>query len=589
MKTERYRQVQAMFTQVRKLPTEERDAFLDEACGPDAELRSLVERALVALDEDEPTPTVGRRAFADVAYRIGADGDRPPEPLPERIGPFRILQVLGEGGMGVVYEAEQTVSVSRRVALKVVRLGMDTKEVVARFEAERQALAFMDHPGIAHVLDAGATAEGRPWFSMELVKGLPLTAYCDREELSTRERLQLFVELCGAVQHAHQKGVIHRDLKPSNVLVTEVDGRAVPKVIDFGIAKAVGAALTERTLVTQLGQALGTPAYMAPEQSDIASLDVDTRADVYALGVMLFELLVGRLPFEMQGDWQELLRSLARGDKDTPTPSRRFSMLTGAEQSDIARRRRVAPGALRSELRGDLDWIVHRAMDPVRRRRYDTANGLAADVVRYLKNEPVVARPPTLGYRAQKFVKRNTLGVTVTALAAAFLMAFSVGMGMLWRRSEANLNRAVAAETEARHETRTAQQALDFLVGLFDNSDPNAIPGETVTAKQVVDRGAERLADTLRDEPLGRARLLYARGSRSENREASPGSSCGPSTAWAKRRTGRVITMKRAPFWSGPSPWRSRPWGRKISTSRQRSFGSRRSTRQTGGWTTRGA
>src|SRR5918911_1521336 len=316
----------------------------------------------------------------DPTVSSAADFARPDVAQPDRIGAYRILQVLGEGGMAVVYEAEQTEPVRRRVALNVMKLGMDTKEVIARFEAERQALAVMTHQSIAKVLDAGASEGGRPYFVMELVQGVPITDYCDGRQLSVRERLELFIPVCQAVQHAHQKGVIHRDLKPSNVLVTEVDGKPLPKVIDFGIAKATGQHLTEKTLVTAYGQAMGTPGYMSPEQAEMSGLDIDTRADIYSLGVMLYELLVGRLPEDpLELGLQGFMARLAMRETDPPTPSTKLHSLK-REQKALATLRHTDPGSLERTLRGDLDRIVMKAIDKDRNQRYETANGLALDL-----------------------------------------------------------------------------------------------------------------------------------------------------------------------------------------------------------------
>ncbi|MGD8868583.1 MAG: serine/threonine-protein kinase [Gemmatimonadales bacterium] len=424
---------------------------------------------------------------------------------PQRIGPYRLLQVLGEGGMGQIFEAEQTEPVRRRVALKLIKLGMDTRQVVARFEAERQALAVMEHPNIAKVLDAGATEMGRPYFVMELVRGIPLTDYCDTHKLSTRERLELFLRVCHAIQHAHQKGVIHRDLKPSNVLVMEQDGQPTPKVIDFGIAKAISQQLTERTLVTQFGQAIGTPAYMSPEQADASGLDVDTRTDIYSLGIMLYELLVGRLPIDPAevGVPVFIARLVAR-ETDPLTPSARFGSL--AEQAKtIARLRHSDTSALRRELKGDLDWIVMKAMEKDRSRRYETANGLAMDIQRYLNSEPVVARPPSASYRIGKFVKRHRVPV---AAAALLLVSLIAGMGV----TAAALMRATRAERRAAQEAEAANQVADFLVGLFKVSNPSEALGNTITAREILDKGAERIATELDDQPVVQARMMETMG-----------------------------------------------------------------------------
>jgi tetratricopeptide (TPR) repeat protein/tRNA A-37 threonylcarbamoyl transferase component Bud32 len=406
--------------------------------------------------------------------------------------------------MGVVYEAEQTEPVHRRVALKVMKAGMDTKEVVARFEAERQALAVMDHPGIAKVLDAGASDVGRPYFVMELVKGIPITEYCDQRTLSVRDRITLFAEVCQAVQHAHQKGIIHRDLKPSNVLVTERDGRPVPKVIDFGIAKAVSQRLTKRTLVTAYGVAMGTPAYMSPEQAEMSHLDVDTRADIYSLGVMLYELLVGELPMDPgQVGMQAFIADLVLGETGHPRPSRRVS--TTGDSERLAALRRTDSGGLRKVLQGDLDWIVLKAMEKDRGRRYDTANGLAMDLGRYLRNEPVVARPPTPAYRFRKFARRHRAGVLAGAAVAVALVAGVV-------LATAGFIRATRAEQVAQREADAAREVSDFLTGLFEQGDPSAAGGRQVTAEEILDRGAARIRADLADRPAVQARLMATMG-----------------------------------------------------------------------------
>src|ERR1019366_720122 len=333
------------------------------------------------------------------------------------------------GGCGMVYVAEQEQPVRRRVALKVIKLGMDTRQVIARFEAERQALALMDHPNIAKVLDGGATETGRPFFVMELVKGVRITDYCDRNNLSTAERLGLFVQVCHAIQHAHQKGIIHRDIKPSNILVTLHDGVPVPKVIDFGIAKATtDQRLTDKTLYTAVDQFIGTPAYMSPEQAELSGLDVDTRCDIYALGVLLYELLTSKMPFDAQRLVAAGLNEIRRiiREEDPPRPSTRISTLTAAEQTTVAKRRHVEPPKLIHLVRGDLDWIVMKCLEKDRTRRYETANGLAMDLQRHLHDEPVVARPPGAGYRFRKMARRHKL-----AFAAVTAVALALGLGII--------------------------------------------------------------------------------------------------------------------------------------------------------------
>jgi non-specific serine/threonine protein kinase/serine/threonine-protein kinase len=425
--------------------------------------------------------------------------------VPARIGPYKILQLIGEGGMGVVYEAEQTGPVSRRVALKVLKPGVDTKEVVARFEAERQALAVMDHPNIAKVFDAGVTEDGRPFFVMELVRGIPLTEYCDLFKLDTGQRLEVFVTVCRAVQHAHQKGVIHRDLKPSNMLVSERDDHPVPKIIDFGIAKAISQPLTERTLVTEYGRALGTPAYMSPEQAGMSGLDVDTRTDVYSLGVVLYELLVGNLPLDPRGVGKPaFLAQLVAREKDVPRPSHRLTSL-GDRQQAIAKFRHTDPRSLVRELKGDLDWIVMKAVEKDRSRRYETVNGLALDIERHLNHEPVMARPPSTAYRVLKFGRRHKGGVAATGVVAAAIVMGVVTMMV-------GLVRATQAEAARAREAEAAQQVSDFLVGLFEESDPQEAQGRPISAREVLDRGADEITSELQNQPVLQARLLATMG-----------------------------------------------------------------------------
>jgi serine/threonine protein kinase/tetratricopeptide (TPR) repeat protein len=422
---------------------------------------------------------------------------------PEKIGPYQLLEVLGEGGMGVVYLAEQTAPVRRRVALKIIKLGMDTKEVVGRFESERQALAVMDHPNIAQVLDGGATETGRPYFVMELVRGVPITDYADTHKLTTRERLDLFLDVCAAVQHAHQKGVIHRDLKPSNVMVTVREAQPVVKVIDFGIAKAIGRSLTDRTLVTHLGQMVGTPEYMSPEQAEMSGLDVDTRTDVYSLGVMLYELMVGALPFDLATRPEVAIPHTLR-ERDTPRPSVRLTSL-GPQSTVVAERRRTTTSSLRHELKGDLDWIILKAMDKDRTRRYDTAHGLALDLERHLANEPVLARPPSARYRVSKFVQRHRAGVAASAIAVAAIL---LGAGA----ATTGFVRARRAQVAAERAAQTAKETSDFLVSLFRVSNPSEARGNTVTAREILDRGAVQIDTQLAGQPVVQARMMRTIG-----------------------------------------------------------------------------
>jgi serine/threonine protein kinase/tetratricopeptide (TPR) repeat protein len=442
-------QVKSIFLAAAERPAEGRAAFLDEACGGDAELRRRVERLLAA--HDEPGPADGTREYVPPAEQVGA----------VVAGRYKLLQVIGEGGMGTVYMAEQTQPVKRMVALKLVKAGMDSRAVLARFEVERQALALMDHPNIAKVLDAGTTEREQPFFVMELVKGVPLTQFCDERQLSIADRLQIFQQVCHAVQHAHQKGIIHRDLKPSNILVESHDGRPVPKVIDFGLAKAMNALpLTDRSLFTHFGAMLGTPLYMAPEQAEFSALDVDTRADVYALGVLLYELLTGTTPLEKQRFARAARDEIRRfiQEEEPPRPSTRLS--TAEARASIAACRQSDPAKLGRLVRGDLDWIVMKALAKERDRRYETANAFAQDVERYLRHEPVSAGPPTAGYRLRKFVRRNRAVVGVTCLLAGLLLLGAVGLllGMVAVRREQQ--RTAAALEQVRAEQERTREAL---------------------------------------------------------------------------------------------------------------------------------
>jgi len=448
---------EAIFNGAKVLPPADRAAYLQAACGEDSRLRQRIEVLLQSHEqagdflEPEPAQPPPRPSGTIVVTA-------PPTEKPgDSIGHYKIREQLGEGGCGVVYVAEQTEPVRRRVALKVIKLGMDTRSVIARFEAERQALAMMDHPNIARVLDAGTTENGRPYFVMELVRGIKLTDYCDQNQLNTAERLDLFIQVCHAVQHAHQKGIIHRDLKPSNILVTLHDGTPVPKVIDFGIAKATEGRLTNLTVYTELHQFIGTPAYMSPEQAEMSGLDVDTRSDIYSLGVLLYELLTGRTPF----DPQELLRSgldeMRRTirEKEPLRPSTRLSTLIDADLTAVAKRHSEEAPRLIHFIRGDLDWIVMKALEKDRTRRFETANALAADVQRFLKYEPVDARPPSNTYRLQKLVRRNkTVFAAAGAVVGALILGFGLSLYLFVQERKAlhqekdALRRAVAAEKQ---------------------------------------------------------------------------------------------------------------------------------------------
>ncbi len=423
--------LEAIFEAALALETEaQRADYLNRAC-PDLELRREVDSLLAAHQNPDSV-------FAEKTARMEV---LPSEGVGTVIGRYKLLEKLGEGGFGSVWLSEQKEPVRRKVALKLIKPGMDTQQVVARFEAERQALALMDHPNIAKVLDAGTTNTGRPYFVMELVRGVAITKFCDENKLVNRERLDLFIKVCHAVQHAHQKGIIHRDLKPSNVLVTLHDGVAVPKVIDFGIAKAMQQPLAEKTVFSQFQQFLGTPAYISPEQSAMSGLDIDTRSDIYSLGVLLYELLTGGTPFDpktlLQAGFDEMRRIIR--EKEPPRPSTRLSTLNQEALVNLAKLRHVEAPKLIRLLRGDLDWIVMKALEKDRTRRYETANGLAADIERHLKNEPVGARPPSTAYRIQKFVSRNKGTVLAGVVVAAALLLGAVVS--LWQAREARAAR----------------------------------------------------------------------------------------------------------------------------------------------------
>lgn len=425
-------------------------------------------------------------------------------PLPARIGPYHVLQVLGTGGMGTVYEAEETGSVRRRVAVKVIRGGENSAQVLGRFNAERQALAMMNHPAIAKVFQAGATETGDPWFSMELVRGLPITEYCDLHRLSLRERIELFIEVCKAAQHAHHKSVVHRDLKPSNVLVTDSDGVRQPKIIDFGVAKALGQQLTESAFVTLTGTAIGTAAYMSPEQADMTGVDVDTRSDIYSLGVVLYELLIGELPVDphVRG-LHAFIAQVASRQTDPPAPSERLS--SSHQGGPVAHARRTDPKRLQRDLRGDLDWIVMMAMHPDRTHRYATAASLADDLQRYLRHEPVVARPPSARYRVEKFVARHRTGVFVSVGVVAALAIASVV-------ATVGFVRATRAEHVAAQEAQAATQVTNFLVELFNTTAPGQLRGDSLTARDILARGTARISTELASQPLLQSRLMTTLG-----------------------------------------------------------------------------
>ena len=444
-----FREAQSLFAETRLIDATERAAFLDRACAGKPELRQEVEKLLTHHDDVSYGETANVAAPADPGEAVDVDGrvsdsiaafgetasledvDQPRGEAhrakhPEAIGPFRILAKIGEGGMGTVYVAEQTEPIRRRVALKIIKLGMDSKEVIARFETERQALAMMNHPNIARIFDAGIATDGRPYFAMELVEGIPLAAYCDRHKLSVKDRLLLFTQVCKGIQHAHHHGIIHRDLKPSNVLVETPDDDAVAKIIDFGVARATNQRLTEKTVYTEIGRVIGTPAYMSPEQAEMTTEVIDHRTDVYSLGVILYELLVGELPLESElfsrVAFDEVVRRIR--EEDPLTPSIRWSRLSVERMTDLSARRRLSPIALCGSLRNDLDWITMKAMEKERERRYGTVAELARDIARHLEGEPVDAGPPSIVYKVRKYIRKNR---TPVVAATAVMLALAIG------------------------------------------------------------------------------------------------------------------------------------------------------------------
>jgi WD40 repeat protein len=496
---------EVIFKKAIKLKTSaERESYIKKVCGEDTKLLYRLKILLKAHEQAE-----GFLESPPHAVNVTLDDSPLTEGPGTVIGRYKLLEKIGEGGFGVVYMADQNKPISRRVALKIIKLGMDTKEVIARFEAERQALAMMEHPNIAKVLDAGATDTGRPYFVMELVKGIPITEYCDNNNLDTRQRLQLFISVCKAIQHAHQKGIIHRDIKPSNVLITLHDGRPVPKVIDFGIAKATGQRLTEKTLFTRFAQMVGTPEYMSPEQAEFSGLDIDTRSDIYSLGVLLYQLLTGVTPFDgeklREAGYAEMQRIIREDDPDKP--STRLSTM-GEALTDVAKHRRAAPEALRKIVRGDLDWIVMKTLEKDRTRRYETASELATDIERHLNDELVLAGPPSTVYCLRKFVRRNRVAVITGSLVAAALLAVAVVSAMYAQEATLHARDVAIHVHEAENARQIAVEAKEEMSGLLAGSYVDR--AQALCEQGEVGRGMLWLADSLRIVPEDSGDLDHA-------------------------------------------------------------------------------
>ncbi|MEN1728983.1 MAG: protein kinase [Pseudomonadota bacterium] len=502
----RFQRLETLFHQLEGLAAEQRQSRLEALAAED---RALHDELLQMLEPDDRLES-GAQALESMAGRggvaasLGAE-DNPTLRDPDQVGPYRLVRQVGEGGMGRVYLAEQEEPVQRRVALKLTRRGLDSEEAIIRFRAERQALAVLEHPNIASVFDAGSLDDGRPWFAMEFIEGVPITQWAADRKLGLTERIELLLPVCEAVQHAHRKGLIHRDLKPSNILVVDQGGTGVPKVIDFGIARAMDFEADDGTRVTRLGELVGTPEYMSPEQAALGEVDVDTRSDVYSLGLMLYELLVGGLPVsgrELRDlGFEAMCRQIREGE--TPRPSR---VPTDPVTTDLTTQR------WRSRLKGDLDSVLLKALAKDRNRRYGSADDLADDLRRYLSNEPVVAQPPSLGYRAGKFIKRHRWPVAAGSAVASALLIGTVlaSYGLLQARDSEQ--RALAAAEQAESERQAAEETTAFLVDLFRAADPANDPGLEATAEDLLGRGEVRI-DQLEGQPGVQAELLASLGS----------------------------------------------------------------------------
>lgn len=535
MEPERWQKIERLCYAALNQDESARAAFLDQVCAGDEALRRAVERLLSQHEKDDnflefpaievaakhlahqadvalPNPRTGAilatSGLASPDRSAGSAADLPSlEPI--SVGPYRLLEKLGEGGMGRVWLAEQARPVRRRVAVKLIKAGMFDDAVLKRFASERQSLAIMDHPSIAKVFDAGTTPDGQPYFVMEYVPGVPITDYCDQKRLNIRERMELFIKVCDGVQHAHLKAIIHRDLKPANILVTEVDGKLLPRIIDFGLAKATTVETPDETMLTRLGSFVGTPGYMSPEQADPSLQDVDTRTDVYSLGVVLYVLLTGSLPFDSRKSVHEVLRQVR--EDEPPRPSTKIAS-EKKSSTGSAENRRSEPKQLVKLLRGDLDWITLKALEKDRTRRYGTPSEMAADITRYLNHEPVGARPASTAYRLRKYARRHRIWVAVATGLVVVLAAFSVLQRVQLQRTRLERDRANRERDRANRERDRATRITDFMTGMFSVSDPSEARGNTITAREILDQASQNISTGLAKDPEAQAQMMQVMG-----------------------------------------------------------------------------
>jgi non-specific serine/threonine protein kinase/serine/threonine-protein kinase len=526
MEPERWQEIERLYDSALNEEKGARAAFLERACKGDEALRRAVELLLAQNEKEDsflesPAMEVAAKGLAYQAdatvldphatatpdelaspahYAVSADGVVFAEP--KSLGPYRLLQKLGEGGMGRVWLAEQSTPVRRQVALKLIKAGMYDDSVLKRFESERQALAVMDHPSIAKVFDAGTTPDGQPYFVMEYVPGVPITDYCDQQRLNIRERLELFIKVCDGVQHAHLKAVIHRDLKPANILVTEVDGKPLPRIIDFGLAKATTPLTPDQSMLTRVGSFMGTPGYMSPEQADTSVQDVDTRTDVYSLGVLFYVLLTGSLPFDSRKNVTEVLRQVR--EDEPPRPSTKIATDKKSSTGN-AQNRASEPRQLEKLLRGDLDWITMKALEKDRSRRYAMPSDMAADITRYLNHEPVVARPASTAYRLQKYARRHRIAVAVATGLLAMLAAFAVMQRVQLQRTRLERDRA-------NRERDRATRITNFMTGMFQVSDPSEARGNSITAREILDKSSNDIKTGMAKDPDAQAEMMRVMG-----------------------------------------------------------------------------